>query len=116
MDLKLMDFGGHLFLGKFNSKIEKLEKDPIIKLANLFNSYYITKVQPTFLKLDSAVQVMNRKYMGYQLTIKINSNQLAICVYNRTTRITSSSMIASNKCYTHIALFVGISTIIFLLI
>ena len=56
-------------MGNFNSKIEKLEKDPIIKLANLFNSYYITKVQPTFLKLDSAVQVMNRKYMGYQLTI-----------------------------------------------
>ena len=57
------------YLGNFNSKIEKLEKDPIIKLANLFNSYYTTKVQPTFLKLDSAVQVMNRKYMGYQLTI-----------------------------------------------
>jgi hypothetical protein len=57
------------YWGKFNSKIEKLEKDPVIKLAHLFNSYYILKVQPEFLKLDSAVQIMNRKYMGYQLII-----------------------------------------------
>ena len=51
------------------NKINKLEKDPTLKLANLFNTYYISNVQPAFLKLDSALQIMNRKYMAYQMSI-----------------------------------------------
>jgi hypothetical protein len=59
-----------LYWSVFGDKIEKLEKDPAIKLADLFNNYYQTKVQPEFLKLDSAVQILNRKYMSYQLSIQ----------------------------------------------
>jgi hypothetical protein len=59
-----------LYWSVFGDKIEKLEKDPAIKLADLFNNYYQTKVQPEFLKLDSALQILNRKYMSYQLSIQ----------------------------------------------
>jgi hypothetical protein len=58
-----------VFWNKFNAKIEKLEKDPAIKLAELFNNYYNLKVQPNLLKLDSAIQISNRKYIEYQLTL-----------------------------------------------
>lgn len=56
-------------LNALPSKMSKLENDPIIKLAVLFNTYYIGEVQPEYLKLDSAIQTLNRKYMGYQLAL-----------------------------------------------
>lgn len=44
-------------------KNEKLEKDPVYLLANKFYTYYTNEVQPEFLRTDSTIQMLNRKYM-----------------------------------------------------
>ena len=46
-----------------------MENDPVIRLANLFDTFYANDIQLDFLKLDTALQIMNRKYMGYQLQL-----------------------------------------------
>jgi hypothetical protein len=58
-----------MLLKKFPNKIDKLMNDPLVKLADNFNTYYNNEIQPTFLKLDTALQVLNRKYMHYQLAL-----------------------------------------------
>ena len=78
----------------FFLKIKKLEKDPVIKLVGLFDSYYTLKVQPEFLKLDSALQIANRKYMGYQMTI--NSEKKFYPDANSTLRISYGNVRSYN--------------------
>lgn len=72
-------------LNKLPSKIEKLENDPAVKLAHLFNTYYINEIQMNYLKLDTVVQAMNRKYMKYQLLL--NTEQKFYPDANSTLRV-----------------------------
>jgi hypothetical protein len=58
---------------QLSKSTNKFEKDPAIKLASLVNTYFMNKVQPEFLKLDTAINVLNRKYMAYQM--KLNTNK-----------------------------------------
>ena len=72
-------------LNKLPSKIEKLENDPAVKLAHLFNTYYINEIQMNYLKLDTVVQALNRKYMKYQLLL--NTEQKFYPDANSTLRV-----------------------------
>jgi len=57
------------YLNNLPSKINKIDNDPVMRLCNIFNTYYMNMVQPAFLKVDTALQVLNRKYMAAQMTI-----------------------------------------------
>jgi hypothetical protein len=61
-----------ILLSKLPSKIEKFEKDPVYLLAQKFYTYYIKDVQPEFLRLDTTIQELNRKYLNYQLLLNTN--------------------------------------------
>jgi hypothetical protein len=81
-------------LSHLPSKIKKLENDPVIRLANLFDTYYTKDVLLDFLKLDTALQIMNRKYMGYQ--IQLNTKKQFYPDANSTLRI-SYGQVSSYK-------------------
>ncbi|HRG58337.1 MAG TPA: S46 family peptidase [Bacteroidia bacterium] len=72
-------------LNDLPSKIEKLENDVMFKLVEKFYNYYTVAVQPQFLKLDTAIQMLNRKYMGYQL--KLNNTKRFYPDANGTLRV-----------------------------
>jgi hypothetical protein len=81
-------------LSHLPSKIRKLENDPVIRLANSFDTYYTNDVQLDFLKLDTALQIINRKYMGYQ--IQLNTQKQFYPDANSTIRI-SYGQVSSYK-------------------
>ena len=56
-------------LDKLPAKSSTFENDAAIKLAGVFYKYFLDEVQPEFLKLDTVIQVLNRKYMKHQLTL-----------------------------------------------
>jgi hypothetical protein len=73
------------YLSKLPSQIDKLEKDPCIKLSTLFNTYYLGSIQPEYLKLDTAIQILNRKYMAAQM--RLNTEKKFYPDANSTLRI-----------------------------
>lgn len=80
----VQDFDKH---SKKLSKSTKIfDNDPAVKLASLFNTYYISKIQPEFLKLDTTINILNRKFMAYQM--KLNTNKKFYPDANGTLRVT----------------------------
>jgi hypothetical protein len=56
-------------IDKLPGKVNAIENDGVMKTADLFYNYFTSEVQPEYLKLDTIIQVLNRKYMQQQLVL-----------------------------------------------